>query len=128
SFYVSLSHDLHLHIDTPVIFDDVKLNENGCYNNGDGVFVASLDGIYMFQWKITTHSGGYAGVYVEKNGKIVGMPLQVRSDNGDVSHNSASDFAILRLQRGDHVYLVASLDDSFIHAGHSGFGGIYLTE
>ncbi|KAK3084307.1 hypothetical protein FSP39_011372, partial [Pinctada imbricata] len=133
SFYVSLSHDLHLNTGVPVVFDDIRLNENNCYNSGDGIIVASMDGMYIFHWKITTHSGGKASVHIKKNGQDAGgMSLLVKSFSGDtnrdgeVNHNSAADFAILRLQRGDHVNIATSLENSFIHAGHSGFGGFYL--
>ncbi|KAK3084425.1 hypothetical protein FSP39_013366, partial [Pinctada imbricata] len=132
SFYVMLSHDLHLHTGVHIVFDDIRLNEKNCYNSGDGMFVASMDGIYIFHWKITTHSGGKAGVHINKNGLSAGIVLYVKSYDevssraGRVNHNSVADFAILRLQRGDHVNIASSSENSFIYAGHSGFGGFYL--
>ncbi|MBN3316376.1 C1QT2 protein, partial [Atractosteus spatula] len=84
----------------PIQFDRVLLNEGGHYNASDGKFVCAVPGVYYFTYDITL-ANKHLAIGLVHNGQYKIRTFDANTGNHDV----ASGSTVLRLQRGDEVWL-----------------------
>ena len=97
----------HVNVGTnaPFLFDVVVTNIGGAYNNKSGVFVAPLDGVYVFYFMMV-NDGEAPTIHaaIEKDG----TSLAVGTSDGLGASNKYDDGSALvttRLKKGSHVYV-----------------------
>ncbi|XP_045930665.1 cerebellin 18 [Micropterus dolomieu] len=90
----------------PIPYSSITLNDGNGYNPALGVFTAPSPGVYVFSFTVysfvTKNERLYHKVQLVKNGKPV---VSVWEDNREDNEDSASQVAVLELQRGDQVYM-----------------------
>ncbi|KAJ8332679.1 hypothetical protein SKAU_G00424680 [Synaphobranchus kaupii] len=93
----------------PIRFNRILMNEGGHYNSSDGKFVCSVPGVYYFTYDITL-ANKHLAIGLVHNGQYKIRTFDANTGNHDV----ASGSTILRLQRGDQVWL------QIFYAGQNG--------
>ena len=97
-FHVGLRSDYNCNVNNTVIFNDVKCNDGGGYNVGNGVFTAPEAGTYMFM--TTANSGGRNTnyhMYLHVNGIQWGRTYTPESSTMHI---------VVNLNKGDQVTVV----------------------
>ncbi|KAG9346760.1 hypothetical protein JZ751_007077 [Albula glossodonta] len=84
----------------PIRFNRILMNEGGHYNASDGKFVCSIPGVYYFTYDITL-ANKHLAIGLVHNGQYKIKTFDANTGNHDV----ASGSTVLRLQRGDQVWL-----------------------
>ncbi|KAG5853423.1 hypothetical protein ANANG_G00073260 [Anguilla anguilla] len=84
----------------PIRFNRILLNEGGHYNASDGKFVCAIPGVYYFTYDITL-ANKHLAIGLVHNGQYKIRTFDANTGNHDV----ASGSTVLRLQRGDQVWL-----------------------
>ncbi|XP_061092201.1 complement C1q tumor necrosis factor-related protein 2 [Conger conger] len=84
----------------PIRFNRILLNEGGHYNASDGKFVCAVPGVYYFTYDITL-ANKHLAIGLVHNGQYRIKTFDANTGNHDV----ASGSTVLRLQRGDQVWL-----------------------
>ncbi|CAC5400305.1 unnamed protein product [Mytilus coruscus] len=79
-----------------VIFDKVILDTTSSYNNGDGVFVVPIVGIYVFTWTVSIANGDWQTTELVVNGAPYAF---TKVDTGDGSdYGSGTQTAVLKVR------------------------------
>ncbi|KAJ0063406.1 hypothetical protein NL108_002636 [Boleophthalmus pectinirostris] len=93
-------------IDVPIPFGDVLLNDNNGYNKFLGTFTAPRTGAYMFSFTITSMVEENELMYHKVDLVAEGGPVvTVWENNREDSMDSATQYVILLLEKGNQVYL-----------------------
>ena len=115
-FTASLSRRLTLAGSQVLTFDHVITNVGGGYNASTGRFTCPVDGYYLFEMHILGQADKFTNFQLWLNQQRV-----VVTETDDLyDYQSASNSAILQLQRGDSVRVVSG-------AGHSSYADGYVT-
>jgi hypothetical protein len=101
----------HLHINQTIIFDTVMLNIGGAYHSQQGLFVATVPGIYIFSVSIMGLYGGTDStmVFILKNGKEVAAAI---ADGRRLNHDQGSTTIVAQLVPGDEVWVSVQRHDN----------------
>ncbi|KAK7882840.1 hypothetical protein WMY93_029014 [Mugilogobius chulae] len=93
-------------IDVPIPFGDVLVNDNNSYNKNLGTFTAPRHGIYVFSFTISSSVTETELLYhkVELMAQT-GAVVAVWENNREDYQDSATQYVILQLNKGDQVYL-----------------------
>lgn len=94
----------HNHVSQMIVFDQVKLNVGGAYNNQTGVFEAPVPGIYMFSMSVTTYVDKTSVIHavIKKNGAEVGAAYA----NGMAGFQEQGSVSVpLMLDTGETVHV-----------------------
>ncbi|KAM3616310.1 uncharacterized protein V6R79_015818 [Siganus canaliculatus] len=90
----------------PIPYAHVTLNHDAGYNPSLGVFTAPRDGVYAFSCTVYSYVAQYEHMYhkvqLMKNGEGVSGVWENNKEDGE---DSATQFAVLDLKRGDQVYV-----------------------
>ncbi|XP_029113385.1 complement C1q tumor necrosis factor-related protein 2 isoform X2 [Scleropages formosus] len=84
----------------PIRFNRILMNEGGHYNASTGKFVCAIPGVYYFTYDITL-ANKHLAIGLVHNGQYKIRTFDANTGNYDV----ASGSTVLRLQRGDQVWL-----------------------
>ncbi|XP_066573180.1 complement C1q tumor necrosis factor-related protein 2 [Amia ocellicauda] len=84
----------------PIRFDRVLMNEGGHYNASAGKFLCAIPGVYYFTYDITL-ANKHLAIGLVHNGQYKIKTFDANTGNHDV----ASGSTVLRLRRGDEVWL-----------------------
>ncbi|XP_023689680.2 uncharacterized protein c1qtnf2 isoform X1 [Paramormyrops kingsleyae] len=84
----------------PIRFNRILMNEGGHYNASTGKFVCAIPGIYFFSYDITL-ANKHLAIGLVHNGQYKIKTFDANTGNHDV----ASGSTVLRLKRGDQVWL-----------------------
>lgn len=109
-----------------IYYDNVKLNLGNAYNPHHGMFVAPVNGTYLFAITACSHAGHYIVLQVNVNNALLGKNLA-----GDGSYSDCSGKVFLtQLSVGDDVFVqhVDQGDDllAFTEYGFPTFLGVLL--
>jgi len=85
---------------TPIRFNRILMNEGGHYNVTSGKFNCAIPGVYYFTYDITL-ANKHLAIGLVHNGQYKIRTFDANTGNYDV----ASGSTILRLQKGDQVWL-----------------------
>lgn len=85
---------------TPIRFDRILMNEGDHYNAGSGKFTCAVPGVYYFSYDITL-ANKHLAIGLVHNGQYKIKTFDANTGNHDV----ASGSTVLRLQKGDQVWL-----------------------
>ncbi|XP_076106873.1 complement C1q tumor necrosis factor-related protein 3-like [Mytilus galloprovincialis] len=86
-----------------VIFDKVILDTTSSYNNGDGVFVVPITGIYVFTWTVSVGMDDWQNTELVVNG-IPYAYTKVDSGTGS-DYGSGTQIVVLKVNKRDHVWI-----------------------
>lgn len=86
----------HNHISQILVFDQVKLNLGGAYNNKTGIFVTPIQGLYIFSLSVRA-LGNATHIDIMKNGEEIGAAFADTVDQGSVT-------VAMQLDYGDTVH------------------------
>lgn len=91
-----------------LIFDEVKTNVGGGYNQFSGMFSAPSSGLYVFTWTIYTGDHGQTDfrIYVNHD-EVVGTWGE--TDNNQHDNDSDSGSMVVSLNAHDNVYIRSSM-------------------
>ncbi|KAL7886241.1 hypothetical protein AOLI_G00065360 [Acnodon oligacanthus] len=84
----------------PIRFDRILMNEGGHYNSSSGKFTCTIPGVYFFTYDITL-ANKHLAIGLVHNGQYKIKTFDANTGNNDV----ASGSTVLRLQKGDQVWL-----------------------
>lgn len=106
-----------------IVFDRVLLNLGNCYHEQHGVFIAPVQGLYLFSVSILSHSHtDQIDVQLVKDGIGLGRVYaydQVRRSQGSVT-------VVAQLNAQDEVWTEVSYGDSLWGGPQSSFTGVLL--
>lgn len=90
-----------------LIFDVVKTNVGGGYNQFSGMFTAPSPGLYVFTWTIYTGNHGATGFKIYVNHDVIGATYGETEDvSGDFDSDSGN--IVVYLSAHDNVYFRSS--------------------
>lgn len=91
-----------------LIFDVIKTNVGGGYNEFSGIFSAPSNGLYVFTWTIYTGDHGQTGfrIYVNHD-EVVGTFGETDNNQNDFDSDSGS--MVVALNAHDSVYIRSSM-------------------
>ncbi len=113
--------------DSPIKYDDVKLNKGNRYSSSTGIFTADRSGLYYFeQYWVTDGDIQWKGqnLYINKNGASVCRSWG--NSHGNNQHNSQSCSAVVELKSGDEVYVTSGQGYNTIWSSATGFTGFLI--
>ncbi|XP_036424626.1 complement C1q tumor necrosis factor-related protein 2 [Colossoma macropomum] len=84
----------------PIRFDRILMNEGGHYNASSGKFTCTIPGVYFFTYDITL-ANKHLAIGLVHNGQYKIKTFDANTGNHDV----ASGSTVLRLLKGDQVWL-----------------------
>lgn len=87
-----------------LIFDEVKTNAGGGYNQFSGMFTAPSSGLYVFTWTIYTGNHGQTGFYIYVNHEVLGATWG-ETDGVARDFDSDSGSIVVSLNANDNVYI-----------------------
>lgn len=91
-----------------IIFDVVKTNVGGGYNEFSGMFTAPSSGIFVFTWTIYTGSHGQTKFHIFVNHDVFGSTFS-ETDNNPEDFDSDSGSMVVSLNAHDHVYMRSAM-------------------
>ncbi|XP_061188591.1 complement C1q subcomponent subunit C-like [Saccostrea echinata] len=108
-------------------FSSVITNLGSHYNPSDGIFVAPVHGIYMFQWTMSCFTTGSnsCGTSLRVNDAREGFFLY-SGENGNGYHNTGSKTVIMEAQAGNHVWIQTENWSNVLIESQSSFTGCLL--
>lgn len=110
---------------TDIVFDRVITNIGSGYEPKTGRFTAPADGVYQFNVIISAQGRQKAAVMVLKNGEMVATVWA----ESIPYWSTASNVAVLSLDRGDQVWLLLLSRASYLHGYmYTTFSGAILFE
>ena len=126
AFYAELNKKIQnlLH-DHKVVFGAVHVNEGGAYDPKTGVFTCKEPGIYVFDWKILTHSGKSFHTELMLDGASrARLHLEASSSKA----RSASNMVVLKLKPGNKVWIEPHRSDvgQYAYEWWSSFSGFKI--
>uniref|UniRef100_A0A194AJW9 C1q domain-containing protein n=1 Tax=Pinctada fucata TaxID=50426 RepID=A0A194AJW9_PINFU len=101
-------------------FDTVMTNVGGHYYPYDGVFIAPVDGMYLFHWQFITYGSnhGYTGLKVNGSWKA-------RSYTDNRSYDTSASTAIVEVKAKQHVWVETFTSGMYMYQ-YSSFSGVLL--
>jgi hypothetical protein len=110
---------------TDIVFDRIITNIGSGYEPKTGRFTAPFDGVYQFNVIVSAQGRQKAAVMVLKNGEMVATVWA----ESIPYWSTASNVAILSLDRGDQVWLLLLSRASYLHGYmYTTFSGTILFE
>lgn len=104
AFYAVMSHDeIAPSAHHTLVFDNVKANVHGAYNQYSGIFTAPQAGFYVFTFSIHMGCHAYASFEVVKNADVEGavfLDVEEACDSEQVTWTTVSELGV-----GDIVYV-----------------------
>ncbi|XP_052699422.1 complement C1q tumor necrosis factor-related protein 3-like [Crassostrea angulata] len=91
-----------------LIFNAVKTNVEGGYNQFSGMFSAPSPGLYVFTWTIYTGNHGQTGFHIYVNNDVVCATFG-ETDNNQNDYDSDSGSMVVSLNAHDNVYIRSSM-------------------
>ena len=91
-----------------IIFDVVKTNVGGGYNEFSGMFTAPSSGIFVFTWTIYTGSYGQTKFHIFVNHDVFDATFGDTNGNLD-DFDSDSGSMVVSLNAHDHVYMRSAM-------------------
>ena len=107
-----------------VIFGTVGLNEGNGYDPSTGIFTAPTEGIYVFDWTTLIQQGKYANTSLVVNGKI--KSWNHCYDVTSKIYLACSKMTVVKLKRGDKVWIGVFSGKTSIYAKYTSFSGYKL--
>lgn len=101
-FYAASTKTLNLEIKSTVVFDKTILNLGGYYNEFDGVFVAPINGIYMFSWSVCTTASNYIFAELVVENDIISVAGEYESHG---HYDCGSMTALNKMNKNDHAWI-----------------------
>lgn len=127
---VADAYQSHLDQGQPIIFETVLLNAGDGYHDQHGVFIAPVDGIYVFSVSVMNQDNATTSLLFEvslyKEGVLLGRALADGRPNG-LSQGSIT--ATTQLQEGDDVWVAVAwpITDAYMYGRRlSSFTGFLL--
>ena len=71
------------------------------YHKGDGIFIVSTSGLYIFSWTVTVVGNGWASVEIVVNTDVLGTVFANEFNCWD----SGTGIAVAHVNVDDHVFL-----------------------
>uniref|UniRef100_A0A194AMS4 C1q domain-containing protein n=1 Tax=Pinctada fucata TaxID=50426 RepID=A0A194AMS4_PINFU len=101
-------------------FNNVFTNVGGHYYPADGVFIAPIDGMYLFHWQFITGTTahGYTGLKVNGSWKA-------RSYTDDRSLDGSANMAIIEVKAKQHVWVETFTSGMYLQ-DYSSFSGVLI--
>lgn len=126
AFFVGLSNNMGPVTEhTDIVFDQVITNIGHAYDVNTGRFTAPVNGTYQFNVIVSAQGRQKAAVMILKNG---GMVATVWAESIPY-WATASNIAILSLEKGDQVWLLLLNRASYLHGYmYSTFSGFMIFE
>lgn len=107
-----------------VVFNTVVSNEGFIYNASTGIITAPRSGTYVFDWTILVFPGSNAHTALMLNDKFQSWNYCDSGKSGILQ--SCSKMAVLKLQKGDKVWIAVFRGQAVIHSTFSSFSGYKL--
>ena len=107
-----------------VIFGTVDLNEGKGYDSSTGIFTAPTEGIHVFDWTTLTQQGKYANTSLVVNGKF--KSWNSCYDVVSKTYLACSKMTVVKLKRGDKVWIGVFGGPANIYTKHTSFSGYKL--
>ncbi|XP_059808585.1 cerebellin-4-like [Hypanus sabinus] len=107
-----------------IVFNLVNVNLGRAYSRSSGMFMAPRFGIYFFSYTSLPFRGLHTDVVLMKNGRKIS---RIHSVLARSTSQLASKNAILKLRRGDHVWVHLEKGKLWSNDGSISFQGFLLT-
>lgn len=103
--FYAIMHNKNFNLDkeSTVVFEREIINEGEHYNKYDGVFVAPLDGLYLFSWTVSSYSNKWVMTELVIDGSIISSTGERTSATSD--HTSASMTALYKMKKEEHAWI-----------------------
>lgn len=131
-FFVELSGNRNLQMNSIVKFDTQFIDEGNNFNTGDGIFVSPISGVYLFSWSILTQSS--QKVQSELRVDNIFKEKQLISLGSAAGYFATTRNAFCTVNKGDHDWIQTDnhyTDNYFndLQGGvRSSFMGIFIQE
>ncbi len=109
-------------------FEDTSENINGHFNLETDKFTCVYPGTYVFMYSIGVYEPTDTHIQLMKNGRVV-VVAHTRTGGFNTDFDTTSSSAVLRLQRGDKVWLRFGSGNRRVYGGrYTTFSGFLLYE
>ncbi|XP_046365253.2 uncharacterized protein LOC124141325 [Haliotis rufescens] len=113
---------------TPLTFGTILYNSGSGYSSKSGVFTVPVSGTYMFWTQIEINeSDAYMNVWIKKEGKGKILASGWVSTDSTIDDAAASAKAVVRLKRGEKVWVEITVKHRLVENAASYFGGVLLS-
>ncbi|XP_071085353.1 caprin-2-like isoform X1 [Haliotis cracherodii] len=113
---------------TPLTFGTILYNSGSGYNFTSGVFTVPVSGTYMFWTKIEINeSDAYLNVWILTAGKEEILASGWVLTDSTIDDAAASAKAVVRLKRGEEVWVEITVKHTLVENDASYFGGVLLS-
>lgn len=100
-----------------IIFDVVKTNVGGGYNEYSGMFTAPSSGVYVFTWTIYTGNHGQTQFNIYVNHNVYDSTFG-ETDNNQHDYDSDSGTMVVSLNAHDNVYIRSAMAcTTYVYSG-----------
>ena len=106
--YMSQSSSPNLPPHHPIVYDLVLTNKGNGYNNGDGIFIAPVTGVYVFHFSVCVVSGSespWASLELTRNGNAIGSTFEESKSSGYGGYHCSSTLVVSDVDVGDHIFI-----------------------
>ncbi|XP_052679332.1 caprin-2-like isoform X3 [Crassostrea angulata] len=103
--YLSQSSAPNLPPHHPIVYDTVIINRANGYNNGDGIFIAPVTGVYAFHFSVCVINGPevpWASLEISLSGNSLGSTFENSVASG---YHCSSTLIVSDVHDGDHVFI-----------------------
>ncbi|XP_061188590.1 complement C1q-like protein 2 [Saccostrea echinata] len=108
-------------------FSSVITNLGNYYNPTDGIFVAPVHGLYMFQWTMICYTSGSNSCGTSLRVNNAGKGYLYSGENGNGYHHTGSKTVIVEVQAGNHVWVQTENWSNIFIQAQSSFTGCLLS-
>lgn len=106
------------------MFETVDLNKGQGCNNSTGIFTASSDGIYVFDWTTLTWQGQYAYTSLVVNDQF--KSWNHCYDGNSKTYLPCSKMTIVKLKQGDKAWIGVFSGPTNMYNQYTSFSGYKL--
>ena len=103
AFHATLDNSLLIHQDSIIVYRQEHLDTANAYDETLGLFIAPVDGIYVFTWTVSISPHSWATASLMINGNKSGETLADSEEIGD--YHTSTGLIVSSVKKNDRVHV-----------------------